>query len=338
MVLETFFRWIPVMKFATNQLMTLFVLVFMTALEEPPTPQPPLQSQIDSAINKLWSPKESERTEGLGELLRIGPASIERLTSVFADLINDQRPRFVSGREQEGERALEEYTLSVRMLYSRGGDYREARAAKERVTALALNSRLMTDVVHLLGELEAEQAIPLLMEMVNRNWEATYPSLGFDFHTPETAALERIGAASVLPLVDNLNESTIRAHGFEPLFHGWRIIVEDPEDDDEPDPDEELHRQTHVGYVRLRVAAVLGTIGDARALPCLEALLAKIKSSPESPEFGIQGSLSGTIESAIARIKKTGHWSEDRNANPRKITLVPMRDDSGGTTSIKKPE
>jgi hypothetical protein len=311
----------------------------MLALEGTPMPHRRPQSQTDIAIKKLWSPNERERNEGVDELLRMGPASVEKLTAFLAELIHDQRPRFAPGREQEGERALQEYLRSARRLYSQGGDYAETRVAKGRLTALTMNSRFMTDVVHLLGELKAEQAIPLLMEMVNRHLEMTY--LGLEIHTPETAALERIGAASVSQLVENLNEATIRAYGFEPLVHGWRVVVEeeDQEDDDGPDPDEELSRQTHIGYVRLRVAAVLGDIGDTRALPYLEKLLAEIKSSPESPVFGTGGSLSGTIESAIARIKKAGPWSADRNANPESIRLAPTSGyDSGRPPSSRKPE
>jgi len=117
------------------------------------------------------------------------------------------------------------------------------------------------------------------------------------------------------------------------------VEEEDQEDDDEPDPDEELDHQTHIGYVRLRVAAVLGEIGDTQALPYLEKLLAEIKSSPESPVFGTAGSLSGTIDSAIARIKKTGPWSAERNATTTGRTMaVPTSvNDSGRPPSSRKP-
>lgn len=303
-------------------------------------PHRSVQSQTDVAIRKLWSPNESERTEGVDELLRIGPASIDKLRLLLAELIHDQRPRFVPGREQEGERALQEYLRSARSFYNGGGDYAETKAAKDRLTALTKNSRLMTDVVHILGELRAEQALPLLMEMVNRHWESTY--LGLEFDTPETVALGRIGAASVPKLVQNLDEATIRAHGFEPLVYGWQVAVEeeDQEDDDGVDPDEEIDRQTHIGNVRLRVAAVLGEIGDTRALPYLEKLLEEIKSSTGSPVFGTAGSLSGTVDSAIARIKKTGPWSVDRDVTtPERIRSVPISaNDSGPPPSSRKPE
>ena len=297
------------------------------------------QSQTDMAIKKLGSPNESERTEGVDELFRIGPASIERLTSFLGELIHDQRPRFAPGREQDGERALQEYLRSAHRFYRGGVDYAETRAAKDLLTALTINSRLITDVVHILTELKAEQAIALLMEMVNRHWESTY--LGLVFHTPATVALKRIGAASVPQLVKNLDEATIRSYGFEPLVYGWRVVVEEADqgDDDEPHPDEELDHQTHIGNVRLRVAAVLGEIGDTQALPYLEKLLAEIKSSPESPVFGTAGSLSGTIDSAIARIKKTGPWSAERNATTtgRTMAVPTSANDSGRPPSSRKP-
>ncbi|HKQ05771.1 MAG TPA: hypothetical protein VJ464_11610 [Blastocatellia bacterium] len=279
------------------------------------------QSQTDSAMKKLWSLNEKERGEGMDELLRLGPGSIEKLTSLLAELIHDQRPRFSPGKEQEGQRALDEYLRSVRTFYKEGTDYADTKPAKDRLNALTINSRLMTDVIHLLAKLKAEQAVPLLMEMVNRHWEITHS--GFIFQTPETIALEQIGAASVPQLVKNLDEDTIRSFGFEPLVYGWRVVVED-EDEDEPDPDDELDRQTHIGNVRLRVAAILGDIGDTRALPYLERLLSETRSHPESPMFGIAGSLSGTIEFAIARIKKTGPWSAEKNAiTPGTIRPVP---------------
>ncbi len=323
-----------------NQFLPFFVIVFTLALEGTPMPNRSSQSLTDSAIKKLWSPNESERSEGVDELLRIGPASVEKLTSLLMELIHDQRPRFVPGREQDGERALHEYLSSARRLYSVGGDYAETKAAKDRLTVLTMNSRLMTDIVYLLGELKAEQAIPLLMEMVNRDWESTYS--GLEFHTPETAALEQIGAASIPRLVDNLNEGTIRAYGFEPLSHGWRVVLEEPiqEDSDEPDSDEELDRQTHIGNVRLRVAGVLGKIGDTRALPYLEKLLGEIKSNPESPLFGTAGSLSVTIDSAIARITKTGPWSAERDSTaPGRIRAVPTSGiDSGRPPTSRNPD
>lgn len=260
----------------------------------------------------------------MDELLRIGAGSIEKLTSFLAELIHDQRPRFSPGKEQEGERALDEYLRSVRTFYKEGVDYAETKPAKDRLTALTINSRLMTDVINLLAELKAQQAVPLLMELVNRHWEIN--QLGLVINTPETAALVRIGAASVPTLVKNLDEVTIRAYGFEPVVYGWRVEEEEEENPLEPDPDEELDRQTHIGNVRLRVAVVLGDIGDTRALSYLERLLAEIKSSPESPVFGTAGSLSGTIESAIARIKKTGPWSAERNA------ITP-----GSTRPVPKP-
>jgi hypothetical protein len=323
--------------FKQSQVLTLFVAVLILAFVGMPMRHVNSQSQIDRAIQKLWSPSDAVRKEGLDELLRLGPASIDKLTSLFADLIHDQRPRFMPGKEQQGAKAFEEYIESARLLYSQGGDVAKVRAAKERVTALTLNARLMTDVVRLLGELKAEQAIPLLMDMVNRQFEITH--LGLKIDTPETAALERIGAAAIPRLIENLNEATIRAYGFEPLAHGWRVVV-DQEDDNEPDSVEELRHETYIGYVRLRVAVVLGDIGDTRSLPYLEKLLAQIKSSPESPLFGTGDSLSGAIENSISKIKKTGRWSEQRNANnSRRITLLPTSEnDSGRPPSAKKPE
>jgi hypothetical protein len=197
----------------------------------------------------------------------------------------------------------------------------------------------MTDVVYLLGELKAEQAISLLMAMVNRHWESNH--LGLEFRTPEAAALLRIGAAAGPLLVKNLDEATIRGFGFEPLVYGWRVVVEEEQEDyDEQDPDDELDRQTHIGNVRLRVAMILGDIGDTRALPHLGKLLAEIESSPESPAFGTQGSLSGTIESAIARIKKIGPWSAERKTtDPGGIRIVPISaHDSDRPPSSRKPE
>jgi len=156
------------MKFAPIHFLELFVIVFMLALGGTPMPHHSPQSQTDMAIKKLGSPNESERTEGVDELFRIGPASIERLTSFLGELIHDQRPRFAPGREQDGERALQEYLRSAHRFYRGGVDYAETRAAKDLLTALTINSRLITDVVHILTELKAEQAIALLMEMVNR--------------------------------------------------------------------------------------------------------------------------------------------------------------------------
>jgi HEAT repeat protein len=107
---------------------------------------------------------------------------------------------------------------------------------------------LPDDVCGLLGRLRAEAAIPLLIRIMEERWENDL----MDKWSPERQALVEIGA----PPVPAIIESTITADATHD-----RLKHRDP-------------NQVPGFTIQLRAAKVLERIGDARALPVLESLLA----------------------------------------------------------------
>jgi hypothetical protein len=273
----------------------------------------------DAAIKKLWSSSESERKDGMNEVLSIGPTSIEPLLQLLTDLIRDQRPRFASGTEEEGSHALKEYLRVEREFENGKCTYDEMRTVRSRLSTLTINSSLMTGVVYLLGELKAERAVPALIEIMNRHWDMT-PN-GPEIPSPETAALRKIGTAAVPQLNQNLEDPAPRACNFEPLVYDWRIADEEDDSSDLDEGDAECREQ--IGLIRHRVVWLLGEIGDPEALPALERLLATIKSSPDSAVFGIGNSVGDAIEEAVRKIQKTGRYASETSLDPNLPKLVP---------------
>jgi hypothetical protein len=234
-------------------------------------------------------------------MLLLGARSVERLTGLLSELVHDQRPRFPIDKEQEGATVLRDFPAALRN-YSK--DPSHYKSLTNRLSALAINSRLMGDVVYLLGELKAESAAPILIEILNKY--SGFNGLG----GPEKSALCRIGVAAVPQLIESLDESKIRAFGFESVVYGCRVRIdtsenenadpEDPESDDEKDSveaDEMVRINRRINLVRQRIVWVLGEIGEPGPLPALEKLLRGTKD-----EDLIEG-----IRDAISKIQKSNH-------------------------------
>ena len=182
-----------------------------------------------------------------------------------------------------------------------GVHYDEINDSSERLAAVAINARLMTDIVQLLGELRAEQAIPILIEIMNK-----HDGIGGLGGGSETNALCNIGEAAVPELIKNLEESNIRAYGFDRVFYGYCLIVEaaegeasdtdEDEDDDEDEDSRETYENLQISLIRQRVVWVLGEIGSARSLPALHKLV-------DATEDAF---LRGRIKEALGKIQKIG--------------------------------
>lgn len=232
------------------------------------------QDQGAIAIKRLSSSTERDRSEGIERIQQLGRAAIEPLVSLLSDLVHNQRPRFPVDKTEEGARALREYVMAVRASSKGTGvSYDEIKVASERLAAVAINARLMTDIVQLLGELRAEQAIPILIEIMNKHYGIG--GLGGS----EKYALCHIGEAAVPDLIKDLEESNIRAYGFDRVIYGYSLVVE-PAEDEASDTDEEenedlseTYERRQIGVIRQRVVWVLGEIGSARSLPALHKLL-----------------------------------------------------------------
>jgi len=282
------------------------------------------QEQIAESVEYLWSSNDSERNAGIERILQIGSPAVDLLLRSLVALTEDQYPRFPKGREEEGKKAVEEYLRTERKFEEDDGflDYQSVLAKKDAVSKLALNARVMSDIVDLLGQLRAESSIPILITIANRHW--TYGvSTGPEIRSPETEALIRISRVAVPSLIKNLDETSIRSNGFEPIVYGWRIPI-DSEEDDEDDHDTEESNRYRIFLIRLRTLLILGDIGDSDAVEPLQRFLENVKQHPRqissTDSIDTHTSLINTIEVAISKIQKTGRF---RPRDPGAPKLMP---------------
>src|SRR6476620_33394 len=90
------------------------------------------QPSVNDAIKQLWSPIDSERRNGIQRIQEIGAPAIEPLVELLSDLVHEQRPRFPTGKEEEGELALQMYLKNA-----------GSAELAEELGRLAINQRLM---------------------------------------------------------------------------------------------------------------------------------------------------------------------------------------------------
>lgn len=239
---------------------------------------------VSIAIDKLWSANDVERTAGIKQLQQLGKQTIKPLVSLLSDLVNRQEPRFSSENQAEGNRALQEYVIALRKSSERDGTrHDEIKRADDRLSALSINSRLMVDVVDLLGRLEAKQSVPILIEIMNRH---RFVGLGVGGGGgPEQDALCRIGRAAVPKLIEALDERNIQAYRPECVVYGYSVRVAAAANSESSEvvdlaasADDDCFvpaklEDDEINLIRERVVGVLGEIADATALPPLQELL-----------------------------------------------------------------
>lgn len=197
------------------------------------------RKQVSEYIELLKSSDEVKRQEGKEKLLLLGSSSIGLLVSLLGELSADPfRPWFVSGREREGIEAWER-----RQKADDSGNVAEARAASELIAQLEISGRLKNDVMELLGQLRAEEAVPILIRLMEeRPVDNLWEKMRYDMK-----ALVAIGSAAVPQLIESIKNAKDTAK------RNWQPIP--------------AYR------IQVRAAIVLGMIGDERALPVLEELL-----------------------------------------------------------------
>jgi HEAT repeat protein len=239
--------------------------------------------QVRFGLQKLYSGDDPERHRARSEILALREASIEPLCFLLSDLLTNPYPRFPTGSEDEAAKALAIYST----MTPENSSPEEWDNRTEVARRFFINSRLIQDVVLLLGELKAEQAAPLLVKiMESRNlWS------GPDGFGGEMIALCRIGESAIPYLVTAIREARTTARRQEDV--NLSFVVDDQlnaraEEGTEPariTTSEELEEEQEEIEVRLhkiqiRAVMVLGEIGDRRVLPFLENL--KIETRDES--------------------------------------------------------
>jgi HEAT repeat protein len=229
------------------------------------------------AIQQLWSSNRNERTRAKARLLELGRLSVPALLALLQDLLDKSGQRYSLGNEERGRAALERWHHSVDT-----GDKDGAAQAYRDFSRWEITSRLREDAIFLLGALRAEEAVPLLIDIMARE-EADSPLSRYE--GPEMVALEQIGSAAV-PMLLEVLETPAKAErapaGNAPstASGGWALG----------------QHGGHFEYfkARSRAAMVLGEIGDIRALPVLQDMLASNEDSLLAPY----------LKEAINRIRK----------------------------------
>lgn len=208
------------------------------------------QSEAETAVNQLWSDDEMVRLAAKGKLIELGPEATRPLMTLLEDLRQNPGPRYVRGKQKEGEEAFEQY----RNLPNK----QKVGEALKKSMSLEISGRLSNDVYELLGRLHAVQAVPLLVEIVEKQEiDSLIPGM-----TPAMRALAEIGPVAVPRLIESIENAASTA-AFSPYVTA-------------PDLSEEA-KQRNLEWQRIRIQVnavlVLENIGDARALPVFEKLL-----------------------------------------------------------------
>ena len=293
------------------------------------------------AIQGLWSPDEGQRERAKSEISLGGPAVEAELIRTLSELVEDQRPRYPTGKEAEGEA----------ILYA---TFRGERPSRDH-TALddyIINRRLMLDIIDLLGRLKSEAAIPLLIRILEqREMDSLCPVERFWAVGPEMKALSRIGRPAVPALIAALDGARSAAEREENILIGWWAISQPSEEGEVagaqreenwldrwrgnfPSSEEgEVHGSSYgeteeehqedleerASKIRLRAVMTLGRIRDRAALPVLKNLLDErsigvrarrqewldpnVHSPVFDPGFTRDSSLVGALSDAVQAIE-----------------------------------
>jgi HEAT repeat protein len=114
--------------------------------------------EAEAAVMELWSDDENVRRAAKEKLIELGPEATKPLIALLEELKNNPGPRYARGKENEAEEALQRYRK-----------FPEGQKGAENsryLVSLDVSGRLRNDVYELLGRLHAEDAVHLLVEIV----------------------------------------------------------------------------------------------------------------------------------------------------------------------------
>jgi hypothetical protein len=279
--------------------------------------------RVEQAIRKLWSADNNVRELGRKEVLQIGSIAAGALVDLLADLVKYSHPRFVLEGEEEGQKALKAYVDLVRRDREIADNSKDFLAVK----TLAINGRLISDAMSLLGDLRAVEGVPILIHIMENRETGTSEPAGI-----ELEALCKIGSPavpSVIRAIENARMNAKKAFFRRSITFGF-VISFGPEDDLEDthdnieadglyndmvlDTDEEIEVERKAFRIKQKAIRVLGEIGDNGALPFLERL-----TMPEASA----GTLISSVLEAIRKIKN----EPVPGFGPKPTKRVPMKED-----------
>ena len=225
------------------------------------------------AIKLLWSADNAERERAKADLVKLNERAIPGLMTLLIDLIdNPTTPRFVTGREEEGK------TLWGHPLDSPG--------ITDKISEVIINSRLEYDIIEILGDLRAKEAIPILVEIMECRMKDNWLRQRM---LPEMKALVKIGKPAVPALIKSIEEAEERA---TPTGSRNPSITE---------AELQVFIRSSIETAQTRAVIVLGEIGVKSALPVLEKLLEQ-SNDPNKAVADVR-----YIQEAIKQIKRSNN-------------------------------
>ena len=222
------------------------------------------EDALASAIKRLCSSSEKERQTAKDEIARFGRKAIPPLLSVLEVLSENLLGLSPKSEGREGSDSGFLLGLKESKCY----------------TDPKLNWEVNSDVCELLGQLQAVEAVPILLRIMDER--ETINHLGAV--TFDMKALVSIGDPAVPQILEFFESADLRAESIK--FGG-------------PQPSLEVqtrYKQGHAATARARAAIVLAEIGDIRALPVLEQSLHLSTTGAWRPDVPY-------IKEAISKIK-----------------------------------
>lgn len=231
------------------------------------------------AVKHLWSSDAGKRQIGKEEIVRLGPKVVPKLIALLEDIrllerIRDNPEKEYQLGEERVSRIWDHYIdLPVEQKNSE---------TLMRVISPEIAWRLQNDVYELFGRLHSVEAVPTLIKIMEH--EQIYFKLAS--MSGEMQALVKIGPPAVPHLIEAIETAEERAASIQ--FGGSQPTEEE----------KGRYIMSEAAKIRAKVARVLGEIGDVRAVPVLEKLLAASNElnswRPDKPY----------IEEAINKIKE----------------------------------
>lgn len=142
--------------------------------------------RVHRVIEQIWSSQETERQDAKQALINIGPEAIEPLIMLLKDIIRNPYRRYMIGKEMEVEQAIEDYNRLLAQNKSK-----KAKEALNQLSKWEISIRLKLDAIDLLINLQAKEAVPVLIELMLH--DLSIAGLGRERWRDGMQSLKRLG-------------------------------------------------------------------------------------------------------------------------------------------------
>jgi hypothetical protein len=149
---------------------------------------------VDSAISQLWAADERGRSQGKRALIELGPQTTGPLVELLKDLVRNRHERYMIGREVAGREASERYRA-----LNENATNEDRQEALNQSLKWEITHRLREDVIDLLVIQRAEDAVPVLVELMLQ--DLAIAGLHREMFLPGARGLIRIGPEAVPKLI-----------------------------------------------------------------------------------------------------------------------------------------